>query len=117
MDYGANHCGKYSHPARSQAGAWATAILRSAFFWEWQQDVPPLSEAEQQLLDRVKANFTALMEDPPMLENSVKMVVLSPLLDLAGFYRQPFRIETETSIDLELEDDVWSFEAALTFWS
>lgn len=79
--------------------------LDSAFFWEWQQDMPPLSEAEQQLLNRVKANFMALMEDPPMLENSVKMVVLSPLLDLAGFYRKPFRIETETSIDLELEDD------------
>ncbi|MBE9107818.1 restriction endonuclease subunit R [Nodosilinea sp. LEGE 07298] len=79
--------------------------LDPAFFDEWQQDMPPLSEAEQQLLDRVKANFTALMEDPPMLENSVKMVVLSPLLDLAGFYRKPFRIETETSIDLELEDD------------
>jgi predicted type IV restriction endonuclease len=79
--------------------------LDPAFFDEWQQDMPPLSEAEQHLLDRVKANFTALMEDPPMLENSVKMVVLSPLLDLAGFYRKPFRIETETSIDLELEDD------------
>jgi hypothetical protein len=78
--------------------------LDPAFFDEWQQDMPPLSEAEQHLLDRVKANFTALMEDPPMLENSVKMVVLSPLLDLAGFYRKPFRIETETSIDLELED-------------
>lgn len=79
--------------------------LDPAFFDEWQQEMPPLSEAEQQLLDRVQANFTALMEDPPMLENSVKMMVLSPLLDLAGFYRQPFPIETETSIDLELEDD------------
>ncbi|MGB6015061.1 MAG: restriction endonuclease subunit R, partial [Nodosilinea sp.] len=77
--------------------------LDSAFFSEWQQDMPALGEAEQHLLDRVKANFAALMEDPPMLENSVKMVVLSPLLDLAGFYRRPFRIETEASIDLKLE--------------
>ncbi|HSM82777.1 MAG TPA: type I restriction enzyme HsdR N-terminal domain-containing protein [Nodosilinea sp.] len=79
--------------------------LDPAFFGEWQQNRPALGEAEQHLLDRVKANFMALMEDPPMLENSVKMVVLSPLLDLAGFYRKPFRIETETSIDLELEDE------------
>lgn len=35
-----------------------------------------------------------------MLENSVNMVVLAPLLDWAGFYRQPFRIETETSVDV-----------------
>lgn len=45
------------------------------------------------------------MEDPPLLENSVKMVVLAPLLDLAGFYHKPFRIETETSVAVELEDE------------
>lgn len=33
------------------------------------------------------------------------MVVISPLLDLAGFYQPPFRIETETSIDLAAEDE------------
>jgi Type I restriction enzyme R protein N terminus (HSDR_N) len=35
----------------------------------------------------------------------VKMVVLAPLLDLAGFYHKPFRIETETGIDVEMEDE------------
>ena len=74
------------------------------FFPEWSEIHPPLIEAEKLVLDRVKANFVELMEDPPMLENSVKMVVLAPLLDLAGFYRRPFRIETETGVDLEMED-------------
>jgi predicted type IV restriction endonuclease len=64
-----------------------------------------LDEPEHQLLDRVKTNFLELMEDPPMLENSVKMVVLAPLLDLAGFYHRPFRIETETSVEVELENE------------
>ncbi|HIK44153.1 MAG TPA: restriction endonuclease subunit R [Leptolyngbyaceae cyanobacterium M65_K2018_010] len=76
-----------------------------AFFLEWSEPHAALSEAEQQLLDRVKANFLELVEDPPMLENSVKLVVLAPLLDLAGFYHQPFRLETETSIALALEDE------------
>ncbi len=76
-----------------------------SFFLAWAEAGAPLSEAEQQLLDRVKANFMELMEDPPMLENSVKMVVLAPLLDLAGFYHKPFRIETETSVDVEMEDE------------
>ncbi len=40
-----------------------------------------------------------------MLENSIKLVVLAPLLDLAGFYHKPFRIETETSVDLAMEDE------------
>jgi Type I restriction enzyme R protein N terminus (HSDR_N) len=77
----------------------------SSFFPEWSEAYAALSEAEKQLLDRVKANFMELMEDPPMLENSVKMVVLAPLLDLAGFYHKPFRIETETSVDVEMEDE------------
>lgn len=31
------------------------------------------------------------------------MVVLSPLLDLAGFYAKPYHIEAETSVELALE--------------
>ena len=75
------------------------------FFPEWLEPDAALDETEHQLLDRVKTNFLELMEDPPMLENSVKMVVLAPLLDLAGFYHRPFRIETETSVEIELEDE------------
>jgi hypothetical protein len=86
-----------------------TLNLQSAtdtqFFSEWQGEIAPISQIEQLALDRVKDNFLDLLEDPPALENSVKMVVLGPLLDLAGFYRRPFRITTETSIDIELEDE------------
>jgi hypothetical protein len=76
-----------------------------AFFTEWLEAFTLLSEEERHLLDRVKANFQELMEEPPMLENTVKMVVLEPLLDLAGFYHKPFRIETETSVALEMKDE------------
>ena len=76
-----------------------------AFFTECLEAFTPLSEEDHHLLNRVKANFLELMEDPPMLENTVKMVVLAPLLDLAGFYHKPFRIETETSVALEMKDE------------
>ena len=75
------------------------------FFTEWLNGFTPLRDEDHHLLDRVKANFLELMEDPPMLENTVKMVVLAPLLDLAGFYHKPFRIETETSVALEMKDE------------
>jgi predicted type IV restriction endonuclease len=75
------------------------------FFSEWSDGLAVLSEEDRHLLDRVKANFLELMEDPPMLENTVKMVVLGPLLDLAGFYHKPFRIETEPSVTLEMQDE------------
>jgi hypothetical protein len=91
----------------------------ATFFPEWieQFDKPTIKPAEaldvamtlsnedQRLLDRIKANFLELMEEPPMLENTVKMVVLAPLLDLAGFYHKPFRIETETGIALEMQEE------------
>jgi hypothetical protein len=75
------------------------------FFSEWQTGSSELTDMERSYLDRVKLNFLDLLEDPPALENTVKMVVLAPLLDLAGFYRRPFRIQTETSLDIELEDE------------
>lgn len=76
-----------------------------SFFSEWSGLSIGLTDSDQLLLDRVKSNFLELMEDPPMLENSVKMVVLAPLLDLSGFYHKPFRIETETNVDVEMEDE------------
>lgn len=73
------------------------------FFTEWFDNLPEITELEKQYLDRVKANFFSLIKRPPILENAVKMVVLSPLLDLAGFYRPPFHIATEESIEISEE--------------
>ena len=59
------------------------------FFREWQDNLPEITDSEKQRLDRVKASYSNLRKYPPILENTVKMVVLSPLLDLvdlAGFY-------------------------------
>lgn len=75
------------------------------FFPEWSVSYPELNSVEKEALNRVQGNFLALIEDPPLLENSVKMVVLAPLLDLAGFYRPPFHLETEASITLEMVDE------------
>jgi len=59
---------------------------------------------EQRILDRLKRNYLYLLEYPVM-ESLVKMVVLSPLLDLAGFYEPPFRVEGETNIQIAAEDE------------
>ncbi|MCF4969140.1 type I restriction endonuclease [Nostoc sp. CMAA1605] len=74
------------------------------FFPEWFESLPEITDLEKEYLDRVKANFLNLVKRPPILENAVKMVVLSPLLDLAGFYRAPFSILTEEPIEISLED-------------
>ncbi|MBD2447160.1 restriction endonuclease subunit R [Nostoc sp. FACHB-152] len=74
------------------------------FFSEWLEDVPVATNLDKQYLDRVKSNFLSLVKRPPILENAVKMVVLSPLLDLAGFYHEPFAIATEESVEITVED-------------
>jgi hypothetical protein len=80
-------------------------VENGEFFPEWQDSLPEITEVEKQRLDRVKASYSNLLEDPPLLKNTVKMVVLSPLLDLAGFYLPPFRIRSEKSIEMSLEDE------------
>lgn len=75
------------------------------FFTEWSDNLPPLTDTEKQSLNRVRSNYLNLTKRRIMSEEAVKMVVLSPLLDLAGFYQPPFTIETETSIEISAEDD------------
>ena len=75
------------------------------FFREWQDDLPEISEAEKQRLDRVKASYRNLLKHPPLLENTVKMVVLSPFLDLADFYLAPFHVTSEKSVEIIDEDE------------
>ncbi|MDZ8221666.1 MULTISPECIES: type I restriction endonuclease subunit R [unclassified Nostoc] len=75
------------------------------FFPEWTENLPTLTDGEKQAMARVKSNYLNLNKHRLMSEEAVKMVVLSPLLDLAGFYQPPFEIETETSVEISAEDE------------
>ena len=75
-----------------------------SFFTEWLTDLPELSDGEKQALDRVKSNYLYLAELRPMMEDIVKMVVVSRLLELAGFFQPPFEIDGEPSIEIFVED-------------
>ncbi|MEH2125232.1 type I restriction enzyme HsdR N-terminal domain-containing protein [Nostoc sp.] len=74
------------------------------FFSEWQQDLPELSDLEKQSLNEVKTEYLHLSKYP-ILEPVVKMVVLSPLLRLAGFYQPPFYIASEQEVRISSEDE------------
>lgn len=74
------------------------------FFLEWQADLPPLSAAEREKLGEIQMDYLHQSEDV-MHESAVKMVVLSPLFSLAGFYRSPFRIVAEKTIKIQEKDD------------
>lgn len=74
------------------------------FFGEWQENLPSLSQAEQQRLRRVQASY-ANLERRSVLENTVKLAVVAPLLDLAGFFLPPFYVDTEKEVQIVAEDD------------
>jgi hypothetical protein len=67
----------------------------SQFFIEWMADLPILNEAEISRLEQVRQNYLYQISDGSLLEETIKMVVLSPLLELAGFYQAPYRFKTE----------------------
>ncbi len=75
------------------------------FFTEWTDNLPSLTDIEKQSLKRVQSNYFNLTRRRLISEEAVKMVVLSPLLDLAGFYQPPFEIETETSVEILAEEE------------
>ena len=79
--------------------------VEDSFLNELQANSPTISEEEQQALHRVRGHYNHLSQGRPMSEESVKMVILSRLLDLAGFYQPPFEIETETPIKITAEDE------------
>lgn len=75
------------------------------FFWEWQQELPELSNFEMGLLDRVKHNFESMTERSQLSENLVKLTIVSPLLDLAGFYSIDYVIRDEATIEIRAEGE------------
>ncbi|MEH2403620.1 type I restriction enzyme HsdR N-terminal domain-containing protein [Nostoc sp.] len=74
------------------------------FFSEWQQDLSELSDLEKQSLNEVKAEYLHLSKYS-ILSPVVKMVVLSPLLRLTGFYQPPFYIVSEQEVRISSEDE------------
>ena len=77
--------------------------LDRQFFSEWQKPLPAVTNLEKQRLDRAKEQYFHLSSSP-ILEEMVKMVIVSPLLDLAGFYNPPFYSVSEKSVKLSIKD-------------
>ncbi|NET54781.1 MAG: restriction endonuclease subunit R [Symploca sp. SIO2E6] len=75
------------------------------FFWEWQEDLPELTDWQLQLLAEVKAGYFNLIEQPPLLEKPISLTILSPLLFIGQFYLAPFNLRAETSIEITAHDE------------
>ena len=74
------------------------------FFLEWQQDLPNLTESDRENLQRITELYDRINRRSVVSENIIKMAILSPLLELAGFYSSQFAIADEESIEITTND-------------
>lgn len=72
-------------------------------FSEWYTNLPEISTADQALLERVRTRYFYQLEAGTLLESGVKLMMMSPLLDLAGFYDPPFRTRFEPPVTVAVE--------------
>ncbi len=70
------------------------------FFREWQDDLPEISDLEKELLNQVQEGYFNLLQNPPFLEDIVRMAIVGPILFIGNFFLYPYHIRSEKSINL-----------------
>jgi len=75
------------------------------FFTEWFDNLPELNEGEKALLDRTKSNYLSLIKRREISENMVKISVIGPLLVWTDFYKLPFDIVDEKTVELAVQNE------------
>lgn len=79
-------------------------VRNEDFFREWQDDLPEISDGEKELLNQVQEGYFNLLQNPPFLEDIVRMAIVDPILFIGKFFLYPYYIRSEKSIHLELAD-------------
>ncbi|MGB0563746.1 MAG: type I restriction endonuclease subunit R, partial [Spirulinaceae cyanobacterium] len=61
-----------------------------------------MNSETQNRLDQIRERFLYQFAEGRLGEETIKLVVLSPLLELAGFYNRPFQFRAEETIYLDV---------------
>lgn len=75
----------------------------SQFFPEWREDLPEITDSEKALLDRIQSRYFYQLDEGSLLEEGVKMMMVAPLLDVAGFYDPPFKTRFELPVQIAVD--------------
>ncbi|PZO39621.1 MAG: type I restriction endonuclease subunit R [Pseudanabaena frigida] len=76
----------------------------SQFFIEWFTDLPVLTQEEIADCDRIKRSYLYNRSED-IKENGINLLVVSPLLYLAGFFEPPYKVRAEEAIEIAVEDE------------
>jgi hypothetical protein len=74
------------------------------FFSEWKKNLPALTDMEAAGVAKLKQRYDYQRMDGLLLEGTIQVAVVSPLLELAGFLDAPYRMHSPYGITLELDD-------------
>ncbi|MGD1936351.1 MAG: type I restriction endonuclease [Cyanophyceae cyanobacterium] len=77
---------------------WAVDEL---FFEEWSCELPELSDRDIAKLDQLRDRLDYHLDSGKVDEGIVNVLVVSPLLEMAGLYDSPFRIRSEVPVVIE----------------
>jgi hypothetical protein len=73
------------------------------FFPEWFENLPDITEQEKEFLDRIQNRYFYQLDEGSLLEEGVKMMMVAPLLDVAGFYDTPFKTRFEPPVQVAVD--------------
>ena len=83
------------------------SLRRSAdnrFFEEWKTIDEPIEPAKKEALSIVYRRLQYHRADGELLEGAVTLLVVAPLLELSGFYDPPFKLRSEASVEIAIDD-------------
>jgi len=80
-------------------------VTDDQFFREWQDELPEITDFQKRQLDQIKAGYFNMRSYPPMLEKTISLSIVSPLLFAGEFYLHPFYIKPEKSVEISEEDE------------
>lgn len=81
-----------------------TQTADSAFFTEWYENLPELTDNEKTTLNRLKSRYLYYAVDGSITEGTVNIIILSPLMELMGLCDPPFKIQSEKLVRVEIEN-------------
>jgi hypothetical protein len=76
----------------------------AAFFKEWQDSLPELNLSETAALSAIYHRLQYHRADGDLLEGAVTLLVASPLLELAGLYDPPYKLKSEATGEMTIDD-------------
>jgi hypothetical protein len=74
------------------------------FFSQWRTDLPELTDTEKTGLNELRRRYLYQRTQSHLLEGTVMLLLVSPLLAIAGFYDPPFKIRAEESVQITIDD-------------